>query len=214
MVKQPVGPYTFGEEYNQIQEKSRALELSYNKKKNQFTQEQVNRTKELAGLYPSAQSGLISSAVLKGLNNKEFEALLKLQYQAVPKSQPVFPNQTGNDVYKSAMFNSTFGKVFNAYQFMIMVKDAHEHMDMGRVAFAIGNPSFSRRVCFKMLECTARGHMGGYGSTLNLDEVQEIGKDVFYISELPYQEKHLFSDAQGAHDFTFKQWNAELERSV
>ena len=102
----------------------------------------------------------------------------------------------------------------NAYQFMIMVKDAHEHMDMGRVAFAIGNPSFSRRVCFKMLECTARGHMGGYGSTLNLDEVQEIGKDVFYISELPYQEKHLFSDAQGAHDFTFKQWNAELERSV
>ena len=114
MAQQPIGPYTFGEEYNQIQEKSRALELSYNKKKNEFTPDQVDRTRELAAMYPGAQSGLISSAVIKGLNNQEFEALLKLQYQAVPKSQPVFPNQTGNDVYKSAMFNSTFGKVFNA----------------------------------------------------------------------------------------------------
>jgi len=114
MAQQPIGPYTFGEEYNQIQEKSRALELSYNKKKNEITPDQVDRTRELAAMYPGAQSGLISSAVLKGLNNQEFEALLKLQYQAVPKSQPVFPNQTGNDVFKSAMFNSTFGKVFNA----------------------------------------------------------------------------------------------------
>ena len=114
MVNQPIGPYTFGEEYNQITEKSRALELSYNKKKNQFTQDQVERTKELAKLYPTAQSGLVSSAVLKGLDNKQFEELLKLQYKAVPKSQPSFPNTMGNDVVNSAMFNSTFGKVFNA----------------------------------------------------------------------------------------------------
>jgi len=113
MVNQPIGPYTFGEEYNQIKEKSRALELSYNKKKNQFTQDQVERTKELAKLYPTAQSGLVSSAVLKGLDNKQFEELLKLQYKAVPKSQPSFPNTMGNDVVNSAMFNSSFGKVFN-----------------------------------------------------------------------------------------------------
>ena len=114
MVKQPVGPYTFGEEYTQIQEKNRLLNLSYNKKKNQYTKDQVNRTKELAELYPTAQAGLISSAVLKGLDNKQFEELLKLQYKAVPKSQPSFPNTMGNDVVNSAMFNSTFGKVFNA----------------------------------------------------------------------------------------------------
>ena len=114
MVKQPVGPYTFGEEYTQIQEKNRLFNLSYNKKKNQYTKDQVNRTKELAELYPTAQAGLISSAVLKGLDNKQFEELLKLQYKAVPKSQPSFPNTMGNDVVNSAMFNSTFGKVFNA----------------------------------------------------------------------------------------------------
>ena len=113
MANQSVGPYTFGEEYNQINEKSKALELSYNKKKNQFTLDQVERTKELAELYPTAQSGLISSAVIKGLDNKAFEELLKLQYKAVPKSQPVFPNAQGNDVLNSAMFNSTYGKVFN-----------------------------------------------------------------------------------------------------
>lgn len=114
MVKQPIGPYTFGEEYNQIQEKNRLTEITYNKKKNQFTQAQIDRTKELAELYPTAQSGLISSAVLKGLDNKQFEALLKLQYKAVPKSQPSFPNTIGNDVANTAMYNSTFGKVFNA----------------------------------------------------------------------------------------------------
>ena len=110
MANQSIGPYTFGEEYNQITEKSRALELSYNKKKNQFTLDQIERTKELAELYPTAQSGLISSAVLKGLDNKAFEELLKLQYKAVPKSQPVFPNAQGNDVLNSAMFNSTYGR--------------------------------------------------------------------------------------------------------
>ncbi len=113
MANQSVGPYTFGEEYNQINEKSKALELSYNKKKNQFTLDQIERTKELAELYPTAQSGLISSAVIKGLDNKAFEELLKLQYKAIPKSQPVFPNAQGNDVLNSAMFNSTYGKVFN-----------------------------------------------------------------------------------------------------
>ena len=114
MVRQPIGPYTFGEEYNQITETNRKREFLYNQKKNQFTSEQVERTKELARLYPGAQSGLVSSAVLKGLDNKQFEELLKLQYKAVPKSQPVFPNTMGNDVVNSAMFNSTFGKVFNA----------------------------------------------------------------------------------------------------
>jgi hypothetical protein len=114
MAVQPIGPYTFGEEYNQIQEINRQKQIIYNKKKNQFTPDQVDRTRELAAMYPSAQAGLISSAVLKGLDNKEFEKLLKLQYQAVPKSQPVFPNQIGNDTYNSAMFNSTFGKVFNS----------------------------------------------------------------------------------------------------
>ena len=97
MAVQPIGPYTFGEEYNQIQEINRQKQIIYNQKKNQFTSEQIERTKELAAMYPSAQAGLISSAVLKGLDNKEFEQLLKLQYQAVPKSQPVFPNQIGND---------------------------------------------------------------------------------------------------------------------
>lgn len=114
MRKEPVGPYTFGEEYTQITEKNRLLELEYNKKKNQVTQEQLNRVTELSKLYPTAQKGLISSAVLKGLDNKQFEELLKLQYKAVPKLQPSFPNTTGNDVVNSAMFNSTFGKVFNA----------------------------------------------------------------------------------------------------
>ena len=114
MRKEPVGPYTFGEEYTQITEKNRLLELSYNKKKNQVTKEQIDRVTELSKLYPTAQKGLISSAVLKGLDNKQFEELLKLQYKAVPKSQPSFPNTGGNDVYNSAMFNSTFGKVFNA----------------------------------------------------------------------------------------------------
>ena len=33
MRKEPVGPYTFGEEYTQITEKNRLLELEYNKKK-------------------------------------------------------------------------------------------------------------------------------------------------------------------------------------
>ena len=114
MVQQPIGPYTFGEEYYQLQEKNRQKEIIYNKKKNEFTPDQVDRTRELAAMYPGVLPGIISSAVLQGLSDAEFANLVKLQYQAAPKSQPVFPNQTGNDVYKSAMFNSTFGKVFNA----------------------------------------------------------------------------------------------------
>ena len=114
MAQQPIGPYTFGEEYYQLQEKNRQKEIIYNKKKNEFTPDQVDRTRELAAMYPGVLPGIISSAVLQGLSDAEFANLVKLQYQAAPKSQPVFPNQTGNDVYKSAMFNSTFGKVFNA----------------------------------------------------------------------------------------------------
>ena len=103
MAQQPIGPYTFGEEYYQLQEKNRQKEIIYNKKKNEFTPDQVDRTRELAAMYPGVLPGIISSAVLQGLSDAEFANLVKLQYQAAPKSQPVFPNQTGNDVYKYSM---------------------------------------------------------------------------------------------------------------
>ena len=57
---------------------------------------------------------MLSNAVYKNLSDEEFEKLLALQYKAVPKSQPSFPNQYGNDVTNSLMFNSTYGKVFNS----------------------------------------------------------------------------------------------------
>ena len=114
MVSDIVGPYSFGEKYIRNQELNRKREIIYNNKKAQVTPEQIERTKELAKKYPGAMQGLISNAVYKNLSDEEFEKLLALQYKAVPKSQPSFPNQYGNDVTNSLMFNSTYGKVFNS----------------------------------------------------------------------------------------------------
>ena len=96
------------------------------------------------------------------------------------------------------------------YEFMIMVKDSHEHMDMSRVAFAIGNPSFSRRVCFKMLECVAHEHMGGYGSLLTGDDAS----DVIYMKEINHHDRFKYNNAQDANEYIRKQWERVLEKDV
>ena len=41
-----VGPYTFGEDYKQIQEKQKKIEFSYNKKKAEVTPEQIERVNQ------------------------------------------------------------------------------------------------------------------------------------------------------------------------
>lgn len=116
--------------------------------------------------------------------------------------------QSGKRVRLQARWGTKQNKF--GYEFMIMVKDADEHMDMSRVAFAIGNPSFSRRVCFKMLECVAHEHMGGYGSVLTRD----VADDVFYIEELCSMDRMKFDNAQNANEYIRKQWERVLEKDV
>ena len=83
-----VGPYSFGEDYIRDNERKRMASILYNQKKANVQPAQIERTKELATKYPTAMKGLISNAVNKGLTDSEVENLLRLQYQAVPKSQP------------------------------------------------------------------------------------------------------------------------------
>ena len=97
------------------------------------------------------------------------------------------------------------------YNFLINVKEAHEHMDMSRVAFAIINPSFSRRVCFKLLETVAHRHMGNYGSVLRIDP-KSLGDDTFHISEIDHTNKSALRTAQSAHDHIHSEWKKELDK--
>jgi len=81
------------------------------KKKLMYKPAQIERTKELATKYPTAMKGLISNAVNKGLTDSEVENLLRLQYQAVPKSQPYNPNPVGNDITNA--YIPSYGQINN-----------------------------------------------------------------------------------------------------
>jgi hypothetical protein len=76
MSNEIVGPYTFGEDYRQIQEKQKKIQFSFNKKKAEVTPEQIQRVNQLTEKYPTALSGLISSAVSSNLSDEEFEKVL------------------------------------------------------------------------------------------------------------------------------------------
>jgi len=106
-----VGPYSFGEDYIRDNERKRMASILYNQKKANVQPAQIERTKELATKYPTAMKGLISNAVNKGLTDSEVENLLRLQYQAVPKSQPYNPNPVGNDITNA--YIPSYGQINN-----------------------------------------------------------------------------------------------------
>ena len=114
MSNEIVGPYTFGEDYRQIQEKQKKIQFSFNKKKAEVTPEQIQRVNQLTEKYPTALSGLISSAVSSNLSDEEFEKVLALQYKAIGKGNPSLPNPVDNQVVNSLMMNKTYGKVAEA----------------------------------------------------------------------------------------------------
>jgi len=108
-----VTPYTFGEDYIRNKEKQRMANILYNQKKAAVQPVQVERAKELAAKYPTAMKGLISNAVNKNLTDKQVEELLKLQYQAVPKSKPYNPNPLGNDITNAYINKPMYGNIYN-----------------------------------------------------------------------------------------------------
>lgn len=108
-----VTPYSFGEDYIRNKEKERMANIMYNQKKAAIQPAQVERAKELATKYPTAMKGLISNAVNKGLSDKQVEELLRLQYQAVPKSKPYNPNPLGNDITNAYINNPVYGTLYN-----------------------------------------------------------------------------------------------------
>jgi len=110
MSNEIVGPYTFGEDYRQIQEKQKKIQFSFNKKKAEVTPEQIQRVNQLTEKYPTALSGLISSAVISNLSDEEFEKVLALQYKAIGKGNPSLPNPIGNQVTNGLIMNKAFGK--------------------------------------------------------------------------------------------------------
>ena len=114
MSNEIVGPYTFGEDYRQIQEKQKKIQFSFNKKKAEVTPEQIQRVNQLTEKYPTALSGLISSAVSSNLSDEEFEKVLALQYKAIGKGNPSLPNPVDNQVVNSLMMNKAYGKVAEA----------------------------------------------------------------------------------------------------
>ncbi len=108
-----VTPYSFGEDYIRNKEKERMARMLYNQKKAAVEPAKVERAKELAAKYPTAMKGLISNAVNKNLTDKQVEELLRLQYQAVPKSKPYSPNTIGNDVTNAYLQVPVYGKVYD-----------------------------------------------------------------------------------------------------
>tara|TARA_R110002051_G_scaffold308591_1_gene380472 strand:- start:2363 stop:3163 length:801 start_codon:yes stop_codon:yes gene_type:complete len=94
------------------------------------------------------------------------------------------------------------------YTFNVTVKAPEEHMDMGRVAFAIGNPSFSRRIMFKFLENVSQVYIGGYGSPRTLTDVPT---DTMYLRQM--RSNSEWRTAQQAYDLVKEQWEEQVARA-
>ena len=93
------------------------------------------------------------------------------------------------------------------FTFNVTVKAPEEHMDMGRVAFAIGNPAFSRRIMFKFLENTTPSCMSGYGTPRSLTDVPD---DVMYMEMMRGNSE--WSTAQQGYDLVKSQWDEQCAR--
>ena len=114
MSNEIVGPYSFGEEWIREKEKQAQTNILFQQKKAAVQPAQIDRAKDLATKYPTAMKGLISNAVNKGFTDKQVEDLLRLQYQAVPKSQPYNPNPVGNDITNA--YIPIYGDVYEVKQ--------------------------------------------------------------------------------------------------
>ena len=88
-----------------------------------------------------------------------------------------------------AVCNSRNGESSGRNLFSIVVKRSDEHLDWGRVSFALAHPSFLRRLMFRVQEITSTAYDESYGMPTDYKDAYPDA-DVFIPSIKDEREKH------------------------